>query len=142
MPIDWQLLTRGARLKTNGEEIVVSLPDERQQRVFVDERASDGRSLRIWSVVAKPSAVDAATELIEAPDGERLRPRDAVHLLAWDRNRTSDLVGFKIDPRGRLIGEAWVPAAGLDADEWGYYVRTLAWSCDRAEYLLTGGDSD
>jgi hypothetical protein len=60
--------------------------------------------------------------------------------MAWERNRTSDLVGFKIDGRKCLIGEACVPTAGLTADEWGTHVRHVARTCDRMEYLLTGRD--
>jgi hypothetical protein len=33
-----------------------------------------------------------------------------------------------------------VPTAGLDAEEWAFYVRTLAAACDRLEFVLTGGD--
>ena len=62
------------------------------------------------------------------------------HLQAWGRNRFSDLVGFKIDHAGRLVGEAWVPLAGLDGEEWSLYVNAVARACDRVEYLLSGGD--
>ena len=48
----------------------------------------------------------------------------------------------KTHQRGRLVGETWVPLAGLHAGEWATYVRALAWSCDRLEYLLTGRDED
>ncbi len=69
-------------------------------------------------------------------------PADAEgpHVAAWKRNRFSDLIGFKIDGRGRLVGEAWVPVAGLDAEEWALYVGTVARTCDRVEYLLSGRD--
>jgi hypothetical protein len=108
--------------------LVVAFPGDRQQRVFVEE-SRDGESLRLWSVAARPSAVRDATSHEWSP-----------HVLAWDRNRDSDLVGFKVDGRGRLIGEAWVPLDGLEAEEWGVWVRTVARSCDRMEYLLTGKD--
>jgi hypothetical protein len=42
-------------------------------------------------------------------------------------------VGFKIDGRGRLVGEAWVPPAGLNREEWSVYVRAVARACDRVE---------
>jgi hypothetical protein len=61
-------------------------------------------------------------------------------LQVWERNRSTKLVGFKIDAKNRLIGEAWVPKAGLSASEFGVYVRAVAAECDRFEYQLTGSD--
>jgi len=58
----------------------------------------------------------------------------------WLRNRTVALVGFRIDSRDRLVGEAWIPKAGLTAEEFQLYVRTVAVECDRFEYQLTGKD--
>ncbi|HEU5178897.1 MAG TPA: hypothetical protein VFU24_15710, partial [Burkholderiales bacterium] len=63
-------------------------------------------------------------------------------LRAWRRNRSSQLVGFRVDQRGRLVGEAWVPKAGLSAQEFQVYVRRVAAECDRFEYLLTGAYSE
>jgi hypothetical protein len=108
------------------EGLLVRFPDERQQQVFVD--AADPSALRVWSVAASPSRVAAASA------------QESAHLLAWRRNRASDLVGFKVDGRGRLIGEAWVPVAGLEPGEWRLYVTAVAQACDRAEYLLSGRD--
>jgi hypothetical protein len=50
------------------------------------------------------------------------------------------LVGFRIDRQHRLVGEAWIPKAGLVAEEFQLYVRMLAAECDRFEYALTGKD--
>jgi len=52
------------------------------------------------------------------------------------------LMGFRIDRRGRLVGEAWVPKAGLTGEEFQLYVRHLAVEADRFEYGLTGRDSE
>jgi hypothetical protein len=65
-------------------------------------------------------------------------PELPVH--TWLRNRAVPLVGFRIDRRNRLVGEAWIPKAGLTAEEFQLYVRTVAIECDRFEYLLTGQD--
>jgi hypothetical protein len=62
--------------------------------------------------------------------------------MAWDRNRVTDLVGFKVDGGGRLIGEVWVPVSGLDSGEWAFAIRSLARACDRLEYLLSGRDTE
>jgi hypothetical protein len=125
---DWRQLSRDAGLPRSGDGLLIRFPDERKQQVFVEETA-DGLALRVWSVAGRPSAVTASGLADEN-----------VHLKAWVRNRSSDLVGFKVDGRGRLIGEAWVPVAGLDADEWRVYVTAVAQTCDRTEYLLSGRD--
>jgi hypothetical protein len=39
-----------------------------------------------------------------------------------------------------LIAEAWIPKAGLTAEEFQLYVRTVALESDRFEYVLTGKD--
>jgi hypothetical protein len=123
MSVDWKRRSREAKLSVDGETLLVPFEDDRRQVVLVDEEG-DG-TLRLWSVVARPAA---------------LRAFDSADVEAWRRNRFSELVGFSIDRRGRMIGESWVPTAGLSSDEWGYLVRNLARACDRFEYLLTGRD--
>jgi hypothetical protein len=127
LPTDWRALSREAGLAVTGETLIVTLPGDRRQEVFVE--TGDDQALRVWSFAASPSRVAAAVP-----------PDESSHLLAWRRNRASDLVGYKVDGRGRLIGEAWVPTAGLDADEWRVYVTAVAQGCDRTEYLLGGKD--
>lgn len=122
---DWRKMSREAGFAVLGDEIEVAFADSRRHRVTVEER-SDRRELRLWAVAARPAMVP------DDPEGPN------VH--AWTRNHFSDLVGFKIDGRGRLVGEAWVPLAGLDTEEWAVYVRTVARACDRVEYLLSGRD--
>jgi hypothetical protein len=123
MSADWQRLSRDAGLRVDIGRIEVVFRDQRRQFVFAE--SGDAETIRIWSIVAKPSAlVHLRTPVIDA----------------WRRNRLSELVGFTVDGRGRMIGEAWVPTEGLDADEWAFYLRTVARACDRFEYLLTGSD--
>ena len=127
MSTDWRSLPRKSDFLVDDHTITVDLAGGRTQRIYVE----DGREsalLRIWSVVARSAVVDAV--------------EDDPLFFAWQRNRVSDLVGFKVDPNGRPIGEAWVPFAGLSEEEWATYVIAVARSCDRAEYLLTGKDSD
>ena len=125
MSINWRQLSRHPDFAVTSSEISVTFAEGRSQRVRVGDENDATGLIRLWSVVVRSSALPTD----EDP-----------HLLAWQRNRASDLVGFKIDGRGRLIGEAWVPVAGLDAEEWAVYVRTVARACDRLEYLLTGRD--
>lgn len=122
---DWRALSEKADLQVEADEIRVPLHGDRKQTVRVSEPGD--RTIRLWSMVARKAEVK---DLPDAP------------LRAWLRNRITDLVGFKIDRHGCLIGEAWVPLAGLDAEEWGLYVRTLARACDRFEYVITGRDEE
>ena len=91
----------------------------------MDERP--GPVYRIWSV-----AVPAAAARDLAP---------TVDEFAWERNRKSDLVGFRVDARNRIIGKAIVPVDdGLDEEEWRVWVLAVAQASDRLEYLVTGRD--
>lgn len=128
MSSDWRRLSRDAHLPVSGDGLLIKFPDGRKQQVYVEDGPAE--SLRVWSIAGMPSRVVSST-------GE-----DCVHLAAWTRNRASDLVGFKLDGRRRLIGEAWVPLAGLEPDEWRVYVMAVAQACDRTEYLLGGGDEN
>lgn len=125
MRVDWRGLTRRAGLRATGADIVVRLGESRRQVVSVEEK--DPESLRLSSIVAKPSA----TSRLVNPE-----------LAAWGRNRLTELVGFSIDSRGRMIGETWLPTAGLTAAEWKFAVFNLARACDRFEYLITGSDDE
>src|SRR5262245_61953615 len=122
---DWRKVSREAGFSVVGGDVEVTFADERRHRVTVEERP-ERRELRLWAVAAGPAM------LPDDPEGP--------HVYAWKRNRLSDLVGFKIDGRGRLVGEAWVPLVGLDVEEWALYVRSVARACDRVEYLLSGRD--
>ena len=119
---DWRHLCQGEGLRVVGDGVDVSFHDRRHQRVRVVE--TNG-ALLIHSVVTGA----AATRQVQDPA-----------LLAWRRNCLSRVVGLRVDERGRLIGQAWVPLAGLEAHEFQLCVRTVATECDRVEQLLTGRD--
>lgn len=87
--------------------------------------------LRLWSRVASRAQLDGGSSTAEAPEVE-----------SWLINRYRELVGFKTVERGTVIGEAWVPAEALTAEEWELHVRTVAKACDRLEYLWTGKDRE
>jgi hypothetical protein len=125
MSVSWRELSWRAGLRDDGNTIRVQFKDARRQVVEVD--AADPESIRLWSVAARPAALERLDEPL---------------LVAWHRNRFTELVGFTLDARGRMVGETWVPTAGLTADEWQYYVVNLARACDRFEYLLTGSDEE
>jgi hypothetical protein len=124
MAPDWARLCRGEGFAIEGDDIQVMLAAGRHQRVSVADR---GTSYELHSIVARPAVVNA---IADAP------------LRAWRRNRSALLVGFRIDKRRRLVGQAWVPKAGLTAAEFQMYVRRVAVESDRFEYLLTGADNE
>ena len=111
-------------LSINGNVVSVRFKGARSHRVTI-ERSSDG-----WRLTAQVAS-GTALNLLEQPE-----------LYVWERNRTSCLVGFRIEKYDRLIGEAWVPEDGLTDDEFVLYVRTVAEECDRLEALLTGRDDE
>jgi len=122
MPNDWARFCKARDLSVTGDVIAVSFHDGRSHQVRVAEE-SDG--WRLTAVVAR--AGDLGN--VAAPA-----------LKAWERNQSMRLAGFRIDERGRLVGEELVPGAGMTAEEFQTYVRALAAECDRFEYLLTGRD--
>ena len=119
---EWVLLCQANDLTIEEPHIQVRLGDSRGKKVSVN----DGPETYALSAVV----VGKAT-VSELPN---------VALQAWQRNRSIALVGFRVDDRGRLIGEAWVPKVGLTSAEFQTYVRTVAVECDRFEYTLTGRD--
>lgn len=122
---DWRRLCASARdLSIDGSAIVVALGRSRQHRVEV---AFQEDAIELRAIVARRAAIEG---------------RETLELAAWKRNRAASLVGFRLDERGRMLGEAWVPTAGLTPAEFQLYVRTLAAACDLFEFQLTGADRE
>jgi hypothetical protein len=111
-------------MRVEGEAVVVDLGHGRRHRV--DVRAT-GDALELSGVVARRAIVEET---------------ENAALAAWERNRAVSLVGFRLDNRGRLVGEAWMPTSGLSRDEFLFYVRSTAASCDLFEFQLTGKDRE
>jgi hypothetical protein len=124
---DWREYARAAGHRIEGPRITVTLEGGRQQIVRVDESSAPS-ALRLWSVILGPSST------AQLKDGEPLE-------YAWERNRLSDLLGFTIDQRGRLIGESWVSLDGLTAKVFGIHVIEVARVCDWHELRLSGLDT-
>ena len=122
---DWLQFCRGAAdVSVDADGVQVIASNQRRHRVGVRETAD---TYELTGVVARPAALSAVSD---------------VPLRAWRRNRGMQLVGFRIDHRGRLVGEAWVPKAGLGREEFLTYVRRVAAECDLFEYHLTGKDRE
>lgn len=120
---EWKSWCRAeADLTVRGDGVDVELPDGRAHRVKVGATAGG------WALTARV-ATRGAMAGVDDPE-----------VLVWTRNRVTQLVGFRLDKHDLLIGESWVPAAGLTGDEFVFYVRHLAAECDRLEALLTGAD--
>lgn len=122
MVAEWSKFCQAPDLAVEGPHIVITFGDDRRHRVTVEEEA-DQYFLRAF--VVRQATVDSLPNL---------------PIQVWERNRAVSLVGFRIDNRRRLVGEAWIPKAGVTESEFQLYVRTLAIEADRFEYALTGRD--
>ena len=122
MAASWTSLCNAPGLSVHESTIAVQLGDGRGHRVAVVE-ASDGYCLT--AVVLGRAAFEKSGVSVT-----RL----------WEMNRSLNLVGFRIDRKGRLVGEAWIPTLPLDSAEFQLVLRNLATECDRYEFMLTGKD--
>lgn len=122
MSPNWQSLCRDGAFRIAGNKIEVMLDKGRHQ--FVEVHPSDDEIL-LYSVVARPAAVAQF---------------ENAALRAWKRNRAVPLVSFRVDDRGRMISESWVPTCGLTREEFQLHVRTIAIESDRFEFQITGKD--
>ena len=123
MTVDWAKLARSSEVQVLDGAANVTL-GHRRHRVDVIEEED---AYRFVAIVAHPAAV------ARVPDPS---------LFAWKRNRSSKLVGFRVDRKGRLVGESWVPKAGLTAAEFQLHLRAVATESDRLEQVLTGRDAE
>jgi hypothetical protein len=122
MAADWIRFCRAKDLTVDEPHVDVRFRDERRHRVTVKD---EGDAYLISGFVVRQAMV---TSLPDLP------------IQTWIRNRATQLVGFRIDQRLRLVGEAWLPKLGLTSAEFQLYLRTVASECDRFEYILTGRD--
>lgn len=124
MVADWTQFCQSSDLVVDAPHVDITFGDDRRHRVTVREESGE---YILSAFVVRQSTVASLPNL---------------PLQVWVRNRAASLVGFRIDHRGRLVGEAWVPKAGITASEFQLYVRALAIEADRFEYALTGRDSE
>jgi hypothetical protein len=121
---DWRKYCCTPDITPDGDTATVTFANDRKHIIRIEEA---DREYRVWAIIARQSIV---------------AEQDDLQLRIWQRNHGSKLVSYRIDGKGRLIGEAWIPKAGLTEDEFRLYARTVAAECDRLEYLLTGRDID
>lgn len=96
----------------------------RQQRIYIDRK---GAYYKIWSISLHKSKVQEIGETKIIQD-------------LWFKNRQTDVVGFCIDKKGRLVGSIQQLAEAIDKEELIFYIHILAKECDRLEYLFSGKD--
>lgn len=123
MGADWRRFCSTKDLSVEANAVTVSLADGRKHHVLVDE---------------EPDAYRLTATVVRRADAAGV---ENLPLETWERNRGTELVGFRIDQKGRLLGVAWVPRAGLTAPEFRVYVHAIAAECDRYEFQLTGRDA-
>ena len=121
---DWRRFCRTSEFSVEDDAVRVFFSNSRGHLVRVEEREEDYLL----------SAAVASARLLESVE------QPAV--FAWTRNRSTQLVGFRVDARGRMVGEAFVPRAGLQVEEFRLSLRAVASECDRLEHLLTGADNE
>jgi hypothetical protein len=125
MAADWvRFCGRAGDLAVSDPYVDVMFGDGRRHRVTVKD---DGDSYLISGYVARQALVTSVPDL---------------PAWAWTRNRVTQLVGFRIDRRLRLVGEAWLPKEGITREEFQLFLRRVAYECDRFEYLLSGRDAE
>lgn len=129
MPVDWRSIARRAGYRVAADDSITVVLEGGGAQVISLQRTGSGDTLRARSIIA------GARLLLEAADG------DSEWRYAWERNRLSDLLGFTVDRRGRLISEAWIPLEGLTDDEFSIYVKELARISDWHEFRLTAEDA-
>lgn len=125
MSAEWSRLARECGLAIDDKgRLEVQCAGDRKHRVRIEETPD---FLRIWSVVITRAA---------------LKSLDVDEVSFWEQNRYRELVGFKVDANGKLVGEAWLPRNGVSSEEFSFVVSLVAKACDDMEYLLTGRDSE
>jgi hypothetical protein len=122
---NWMKLCEGEKtISINRNRVRVQLGEHRHHYVEIRDA---GDVLELRAIVARR---------------REIREIDDISLRAWFRNRGTQLLGFKVDKQGHLVGEAWIPKVGLTKEELHLYIKKMALECDRFEYLLTGTDRE
>jgi hypothetical protein len=119
---NWRAMVRAPGLQLDGDAVIVQVSKQRSHRVVVQELES---TLALHAVVARAAAVEGVVDLVQ-----RL----------WRHNRGAQFVSFRLDHRGRVCAEGWVPKVGLTAQELQLVIRRVAAESDQLEFLLTGED--
>lgn len=124
-PGELRALFREAGFPLQDNAFIVRTYTDRSQKLRVDGPV-DG-TLRLVTIVLRPS---------------RAAEADFSHFKCWERNRLSELVGFRMGSRGDVLAETWVPMEGLTPEVLKIYIEQLALASDRLEHQLSGEDEN
>jgi hypothetical protein len=119
-PLDKEIFT----ITPSDDSLLVSFTGGRKQQIFVKKRNA---SYILTSNVLHKSKV------------EDLGRANILRAL-WIRNHSSNLVGFRIDKSGKVVGYVEHQAESLDPIDLAYCIEVLARECDRLEFILSGID--
>ncbi len=114
----------------------------RESRTIVVSLGQTGRTQRVLLEVAGADYLFTSVVLGRMAVTKRRKRWNELALLAWQRNADQQLVTFAFDRNDRLVGLIRHPMDTLDLEELELYVNSLAWDCDRFEYLLSGEDTN
>jgi hypothetical protein len=126
---NWRDWCRDKHVELEGDVVTYwfgTVGESRQHRVRVIERED---AIAFEAVAVMPKVTTAMSESGRDP-----------HEEAWRRNRPTQLVGFRVDGRGRLLVEAAMPKLGASEPEFRLFLSTVAKEADRLELVLTGRD--
>lgn len=112
----------------------------REGHTVVVQLGKTGRIQTVLLEVADEEYVFTSVVLGTKAVTKRRKRWDELALLAWRRNADQQLVTFAFDAKDRLVGQIRHPKDTLDREELELYINSLAWDCDRFEYLLSGAD--
>jgi hypothetical protein len=124
MNVDWRQFCKAKGFASHDGVVEVLFDSGRSQKVVVEDL---GDAFLLRSTIARQAVVS------EIPDAA---------MRAWVRNRSTLFVGFRVDERGRMVGEAWIPKQGITKSEFQLILRHLATESDRFEFQLTGQDHE
>ena len=119
---NWREWARWLGWETDGDGFWVQV-GARRQRVAV---VSDPGPTLLCSRVARRAVLNHVSD----PE-----------MRAWQRNRVSELVGFRVDRQGVMVAETPMPA-NVGREEWVFLAFNLARAADRFEHVLSGTDTE
>jgi hypothetical protein len=121
---NWRQFCKADGFAPAGDGVEVQFDGDRSQKVAVEDH---GDAFLLRSIIAHQAVVNKVSDAA---------------FRAWVHNRSAFLVGFRVDERGRLVCEAWIPKQGITNTEFQLIVRHLATESDRFEFQLTGQDHE
>jgi hypothetical protein len=115
------------------EKFTISLESDRLNVSF-----TGGRKQQIV-VKRRRASYTLTSNVLQRAKVEELGRSNILRAI-WTRNRSSRLVGFRLDKSGKVVGYIEHQAESLDPSDLAYCIEVLARECDRLEFVLSGED--